>query len=106
MLVENGYAARTMAAYIDLNPLRAGMVGDPKDYRWSGYAEAVAGGKLARNGMMRVLSELDSDTATDGWSGAKNITKYDWREVADRYRLCIFEDGASFGNEWCSFNRS
>ncbi|MFO1530645.1 MAG: hypothetical protein U1F77_13170 [Kiritimatiellia bacterium] len=32
-----------MAAYIDLNPVRAGIVNDPKDYRWSGYGEAVAG---------------------------------------------------------------
>ena len=97
VLVENGYAARTMAAYIDLNPVRAGMASDPKDYRWSGYAEAVAGGKLARNGVMRILSELDSDTAHDGWSGARNIESYDWRSVAKRYRLCLFEDGASFG---------
>lgn len=28
----------TMAAYID--PVRAGLVKDPKDYRWSGYGEA------------------------------------------------------------------
>jgi hypothetical protein len=34
-----------MAAYIDLNPVRAGMVQDPADYRWSSYGEAVGGGK-------------------------------------------------------------
>jgi hypothetical protein len=34
-VVEDGIAARTMAAYIDLNPVRAGMVSDPADYRWS-----------------------------------------------------------------------
>lgn len=34
VLVENGEALRTMAAYIDLNPVRAGLVNDPKDYRW------------------------------------------------------------------------
>ncbi|MFC4992134.1 transposase [Rubritalea tangerina] len=96
VLVENGYAARTMAAYIELNPVRAGMVEDPKAYRWCGYAEAVAGGQLARNGLMRILSELDSDTAVDGWSGARDITKYDWRTVAQRYRLILFEDGASY----------
>ncbi|MFC4992079.1 transposase [Rubritalea tangerina] len=96
VLVENGYAARTMAAYIELNPVRAGMVEDPKAYRWCGYAEAVAGGQLARNGLMRILSELDSDTAVDGWSGARDITKYDWRAVAQRYRLILFEDGASY----------
>jgi hypothetical protein len=27
------------AATIDLNPVRAGMVQDPKDYRWSGYGQ-------------------------------------------------------------------
>ncbi|MFP4069494.1 MAG: transposase, partial [Opitutales bacterium] len=33
---------QTMAAYIDLNPVRAGFCKDPKDYRFCGYAEAVA----------------------------------------------------------------
>ena len=37
-----GNPLQTMAAYIDLNPLRAGLVKDPKDYRFCGYAEAVA----------------------------------------------------------------
>ncbi len=34
VIVESGTAARTMAAYIDLNPVRAGMVEDPAEYRW------------------------------------------------------------------------
>jgi putative transposase len=29
--------------YIDLNPLRAGLVNDPKDYLWSGYNSKVEG---------------------------------------------------------------
>jgi hypothetical protein len=49
VLVEGkGQALRAMAAYIDLNPVRARICDDPKDYRWCGYAEAVAGGKEAR----------------------------------------------------------
>ena len=53
-------AARTMAAYIDLNPVRAGMVKDPADYRWSSYGEAIGGGargngKTARAGLVRAL---------------------------------------------------
>jgi REP element-mobilizing transposase RayT len=44
VIVESGIAARTMAAYIDLNPVRAGMVADPAAYRWSSYGEAVGGG--------------------------------------------------------------
>ncbi|CAA6690339.1 MULTISPECIES: transposase [unclassified Lentimonas] len=43
VLVEGqGNPLQTMAAYIDLNPVRAGIVKDPKDYRFCGYAEAVA----------------------------------------------------------------
>ena len=42
---------QAVAAYVDLNPVRAGLVQDPKDYRWCGYGEAVAGNALARKGL-------------------------------------------------------
>ncbi len=42
---------RTMAAYIDLNAVRAGLVDDPKDYRFCGYGEAVAGNQRAQAGL-------------------------------------------------------
>ena len=55
-LVEaNSPALATVAAYIDLNPIRAGLVEDPKDYRWCGYAEAVASNTSARKGLAEVL---------------------------------------------------
>ena len=44
VIVEDGVAAKTISAYIDLNPVRAGMVKDPADYRWSSYGEAIGGG--------------------------------------------------------------
>ena len=58
VIVEDGVAARTMSAYIDLNPVRAGMVEDPAEYRWSSYGEAIGGGKKgngkkAREGLVR-----------------------------------------------------
>jgi REP element-mobilizing transposase RayT len=58
VIVEDGVAARTISAYIDLNPVRAGMLKDPADYRWSSYGEAVGGGKKgngkkAREGLVR-----------------------------------------------------
>ena len=57
ILVEaKGSTLATMAAYIDLNPIRAGIVSDPKDYRWSGYGEAVAGKQLAREGLKIALA--------------------------------------------------
>ena len=44
-------AVAAVAAYIDLNPVRAGLVSDPKDYRWCGYGEAVGGHEGARRGL-------------------------------------------------------
>jgi REP element-mobilizing transposase RayT len=44
LIVENAPESLTkVAAYIDLNPVRAEIVTDPKDYRWCGYAAALAG---------------------------------------------------------------
>jgi len=77
VLVEDGEALRTMAAYIDLNPVRAGIVEDPKDYRWSGYGEAVGGSKRARRGLCRVMGKpLDS-----------------WAENGSWYRCWLLADG-------------
>ncbi|MGL5019024.1 MAG: transposase, partial [Luteolibacter sp.] len=58
VIVEDGVAARTISAYIDLNPVRAGMVEEPAEYRWSSYGEAMGGGKKgngkkAREGLVR-----------------------------------------------------
>ena len=56
VLIEDTAAClRTVAAYIDLNPVRAGLVNDPKDYRWCGYAEAVVGDIHARVGLDKAL---------------------------------------------------
>ena len=49
VLVENRAGTlRLVAAYIDLNAVRAGLVDDPKDYVWCGYAAALGGGKDLR----------------------------------------------------------
>lgn len=56
VLVEGaGEVLATMAAYIDLNGVRAGLVEDPKEYRWCGYGEAMGGGKAAQAGLTRVM---------------------------------------------------
>ena len=52
-----GNPLQTMAAYIDLNSVRAGLVEDPKDYRFCGYAEAVAGVAEARRGLIQIWSD-------------------------------------------------
>ena len=62
VLVEGeGNPLQTMAAYIDLNPVRAGLTADPKDYRFCGYAEAVAGRAKAVAGLQMIWSSFDKD---------------------------------------------
>jgi REP element-mobilizing transposase RayT len=84
VIVEDGIAARTMAAYIDLNPVRAGMVSDPAEYRWSSYGEAVGGGargngKKAREGLVRAcMSHRGGGFESDKW-----------KEVAKIYRKAM-----------------
>jgi len=84
VIVESGAAARTMAAYIDLNPVRAGMVADPADYRWSSYGEAIGGGrkgsgKKAREGLVRAW-----DCGECGHHSGSDAER--WREVSRLYR--------------------
>lgn len=59
--VSAGSAARMVAAYIDLNPLRAGISQDSKDYRWCSYAEAVAGSELAVDGYVLLYEGAEAD---------------------------------------------
>lgn len=54
-LVGEGVAARLVAAYIDLNAVRAGLFHEPGAYRWCSYGEALAGGERARAGLARVM---------------------------------------------------
>ncbi len=41
ILVQAEEYARELSCYIHLNPVRAGMVGRPEEYRWSNYREYV-----------------------------------------------------------------
>ena len=79
VIVESGVAARTIAAYIDLNPVRARMVSDPADYRWSGYGEAIGGGKKgngkkAREGIVRAcISHKGAGFDAEKWKDVSRI---------------------------------
>ena len=58
VLVEGaGNPLQIMAGYIDLNPVRAGIIEDPKEYRFCGYAEAVAGEKVAQLGLTFIWAD-------------------------------------------------
>lgn len=66
---------RAVAAYIDLNCVRAGLVQDPKDYRFGGYGQAVAGHAAARRGIERLMGRP-------------------WGEAQREYRMMVFSVGA------------
>ena len=82
VLVEGSLSAlRTVAAYIDLNPVRAGLVEDPKDYRFCGYAEALAGARQAQAGIQSVTERQRIDSALE------------------QYRMTLFGMGSSGSRE-------
>ncbi len=86
VLVEGASEALwAMAAYIDLNPVRAGMVADPKDYRWCGYAEATAGRKAAQDGLRVVVETQTEQTVAQA------------RQVLNLYRSLLFVAGEEEG---------
>ena len=76
VLVESGRALQAMSAYIDLNCVRAGLAADPKDYRFCGYAEAVAGENAAQSGLGVVMENQN------------------WKDTQAIYRQVLFATGA------------
>ncbi len=77
MLVEGRpFALLTVAAYIDLNPVRANLCRDPKDYRFCGYAEGIGGSERARRGIQ--MLSFGSD----------------WESARESYRMAIFGKGS------------
>ncbi len=67
----------TMALYIDLNPIRAGITDDPSDYLYCGYAEAVAGGEGAREGIRSLMARKPES----------------WRIAQAQYRRLLYATG-------------
>jgi len=89
VLVEgSGTALATMAAYIDLNPVRAGLDADPKDYRWSGYGESVAGKAEAVDGLYVVGEYL----GVEGKQRRGSLLKV--------YRRWLYEEGREIKGDW------
>jgi len=80
ILIQNSEQALIMmASYIDLNAVRAGIVQDPKDYRYCGYGEAVGGSKPARAGLQGVMLSFGSGMP--------------WSQVSHKYRKLLYMRG-------------
>lgn len=95
VLVQSGRALRFMAAYIELNPVRAGIVDDPVDYPWCGYAQAVASNQDRRRGIQAILADPRDQRNPNH---PERRAKEKWPAVAKRYRRWLFERGAAQHN--------
>jgi REP element-mobilizing transposase RayT len=79
VIVEKGYTLINCLAYIDLNPIRAGIVKKPEDYRWSSL------GYFARTGNRDNLLTLDF-----------GLKEYNVENEAERFRMYreyVYEHG-------------
>src|ERR1700747_2345410 len=81
VLVEEGQALSAVAAYIDLNPLRAGLCEDPKDYRYCGYGEAIAKNSAQAKLGLQIALGLGSESS--------------WKDARREYRKAIFRPGTA-----------
>ena len=80
VIVENGETLINCLAYIDLNPVRAGLVERPEDYRWNSLGYHVQTGNE------------DSFLSLD--FGLVEFGELDAQERLRRYRRYVYEAGA------------
>lgn len=69
-------ALSTVAAYIDLNPVRAELVDDPAEYRYSSFGRALVGDREARRGYEHVF-----------------CLSANWRKVQHSYNFILYGKG-------------
>jgi hypothetical protein len=80
VIVEKGETLINCLAYIDLNPLRAGIVSRPEEYRWNSLGYHVQTGNK------------DNFLSTD--FGLKEFNVKSMKERIRRYRRYVYEAGA------------
>ena len=121
LLIEDGEGIRRVAAYIDLNCVRAKITRDPARYKFCGYAEAILGKEQAIRGlewiyrctwrlaclehrtvMMTTLSEmaeLKAPLSSEEWAAfVKSHGKLPIGQVL-RSRIPFFANGVILGSE-------
>ena len=78
VLIEDGETLLTCLAYIELNPLRAGLVKLPEEYRWSSFSYRLARGYR------------DNFLSFDGFFEKEEKSK---REILSDYRYFVYKAG-------------
>jgi putative transposase len=84
VMVQGGHALAAVTAYIDLNPVRAKIVEDPADYRWSSYGEACHGVYQSRVALRWIVTKLRGPS-------------FQLQDAMRWYRLYIYERGMERG---------
>ncbi len=80
MIVQDGLSLVNLLAYVDLNPIRAGIVKKPEDYRWCSL------GYHTQTGNKDGLLSIDF--------GMKEWTEFNPGEIVRKYRQFVYETGA------------
>ncbi|MFP4429238.1 MAG: transposase [Desulfovermiculus sp.] len=80
MIVQDGLSLVNLLAYVDLNPIRAGIVKRPEDYKWSSL------GYHMQTGNKGDLLSVDF--------GMKEWNEHKAREIVRKYREFVYETGA------------
>lgn len=75
-LIEGaGNTLAAIAAYIELNPIRAGIVSDPASYQWSSYGKACQGSVEAMEGIRKAVAGAQH-MATDALTNEEAMNAY------------------------------
>jgi len=80
MIVQDGKSLVNLLAYVDLNPVRAGIVKKPEDYRWCSLGYHIQTGN--RDNLLSV------DFGMLEWN------EFDPIEIVRKYRQFVYETGA------------
>ncbi|WP_045214274.1 transposase, partial [Desulfonatronovibrio magnus] len=80
MIVQDGLSLVNLLAYVDLNPIRAGIVKKPEHYRWCSL------GYHTQTGNKDGLLSIDF--------GMKEWNEFDPKEIVRKYRQFVYETGA------------
>ncbi|WFB36891.1 hypothetical protein P3T73_03830 [Kiritimatiellota bacterium B12222] len=111
---DSPLALMSVAAYIDLNPLRAAMVEDPMAYAWSGYGAAIGGELGARRGLESLVAlarghqpyaAIKAGSKKGGrkeqhqkqldQKRSQSLSPPSWEDVQAAYRIWLVNKGAS-----------
>ena len=89
MIVEDGRTLVNLLAYVDLNPIRAGIVKRPEDYKWCSLGYHIQTGNKGD------LLSVDF--------GMKEWNEHKPKEIIRKYREFVYETGAADRDQMSDF---